>query len=65
MAYFVGRLTPMSIEGKISNAVGHLFGMVMQADFLRFFLDSGRMQKLTGTKVDICIYVFSYLLLVL
>ena len=65
MAYFVGRLTLMSIEGKISNAVGHLFGMVMRADFLRFFLDSGRMQKLTGTKVDIWIYVFSYLLLVL
>lgn len=61
----MGRLTLMSVDGKISIVTGHLFSMVIRADFLRFFLDSGRMQKLTGTKVDICIYVFSYLLLVL
>ena len=50
----------MSVDGKISIVTGHLFSMVIRADFLRFFLDSGLMDKMTGTKVDICMYVCMY-----
>ena len=38
--------------------------MVIRADFLRFFLDSGLMDKMTGTKVDICMYVCFLLFIV-
>ena len=54
----------MSVDGKISIVTGHLFSMVIRADFLRFFLDSGLMDKTTGTKVDICMYVCFLLFIV-
>lgn len=52
--HFLWRLGLMSVEGKMPNVSGHIFGMVMRTDFLRLilFLHSGCLGKVTGAKAE-------------
>lgn len=52
--HFLWRLGLMSVEGKMPNVSGHIFGMVMRTDFLRLilFLHSGCLGKVTGAKTE-------------
>ena len=47
----------MSLEGKMFNACGHPFGIVMQPDSLMefFFFDSGCLGKMTASKKEVMV----------
>ena len=47
----------MSLEGKMSNAGGHCYGIMMQADYLMEFLlfDGGCLGKMTGLKNEVVV----------
>ena len=53
--YFLWCFSQKSLEGKMSNNGGRLFGMVIRADFLKefFFFDGGCLRKVTGSKKEV------------
>ena len=55
--YFLWRLSRMSLERKMSNVGGHLFGMVLWADSLMefFFFDGDCSGKVTGSKKEVVV----------
>ena len=55
--YFLWHLSQMSLEGKMSNAGGRPFGIVMRADSLMefFFFDGGCLGKVTGSKKEVVV----------
>ena len=57
--YFLWRLSLMSVEGKMPNVGGNLFGMMMRTDFLRLilFLHSGCLGKVTGARAEMEVVV--------
>ena len=57
--YFLWRLSLMSVEGKMPNVGGNLFGMMMRTDFLRLilFLHSGCLGKVMCAKAEMEVVV--------
>ena len=57
--YFLWHLSLMSVEGKMPNVGGNLFGMMMRTDFLRLilFLHSGCLGKVMGAKAEMEVVV--------
>lgn len=57
--YFLWHLSLMSVEGKMPNVGGNLFGMMMTTDFLRLilFLHSGCLGKVMGAKAEMEVVV--------
>lgn len=57
--YFLWRLSLMSVEGKMPNVGGNLFGMMMRTDFLRLILvlHSGCLGKMMGAKAEMEVVV--------
>ena len=53
--FFLWHLSQMSLEGKMSNAGGRPFGIVMRADSLTefFFFDGGCLGKVAGSKKEV------------
>ena len=55
--YFLWHLSRMSLERKMSNVGGHLFGGVTRKDFLigLFIFDGGYLDEMGGANMDVVV----------